>query len=104
VTYHDAFPYFARRYGLKIAGVIEETPGVGPTSKELAALGQVIQRENVRVIFAEQRHSQKLANRLANDFKLPVARLDTLESGPREARAFEDGLRRNAAVLAEILK
>ena len=54
VTDHDAFGYFADRYDFEVAGVV--VPGGStlsdPSSRELAELVKVIQRENVPAIFA----------------------------------------------------
>ena len=36
VTFHEAFPYFAKEFNLNIAGVIEREPGSVPSSKELS--------------------------------------------------------------------
>ena len=38
VTFHDAFPYFARHYGFELVGVILGSPGQEPSAGELAAL------------------------------------------------------------------
>jgi zinc/manganese transport system substrate-binding protein len=54
VTDHDAFGYFADRYDFHVAGVV--IPGGStlsdPSSRELAELVEVIERENVPAIFA----------------------------------------------------
>ena len=42
VTFHDAFPYFAREYGLEIVGVAVDAPGPGPSAGEIAALIEAI--------------------------------------------------------------
>src|SRR5208283_414562 len=36
ITFHEAFPYFAQEFGLKIAAVVEREPGSEPSAKELA--------------------------------------------------------------------
>jgi zinc transport system substrate-binding protein len=95
VTHHDAFAYFARRYQLRIVGVIEEVPEVTPGAKYLANLQRRIQSEHVRVIFAEANHSSKLARQLAADLRLRMAVLDTLENGKPSAAAYEQGMREN---------
>lgn len=99
VTHHDAFAYFARRYHLRIVGVMEEVPEVTPSAKYLANLQRVIQSERVRVIFAEANHSSKLARQLAADLRLRMAVLDTLESGKPNATAYEDAMRENVRII-----
>ncbi len=93
VTFHDAFPYFARRYGLKIVGVIEEIPDVDPTARHLTELSAAIRKERARAIFVEPRHPARLAERLGRDLRLKVGMLDTLEAGSPDIDAYEKGMR-----------
>lgn len=104
VTYHHAFPYFTRRYGLDLIGVIEEVPDVEPSPKYLAALQKVIREKDVKIIFTEPQFSTKLAQRIAKDTGVPLAELDTLETGPLKPTAYEEGLRRNLNTLLKHLK
>jgi len=105
---HDAFPYLARRYGLKVAGVIEQTPDVEPSLKYLSELGRVIREERVRVIFTERQavggSESKVAEQLGRDYNVPVAALDTLETGEFTPDAYENGMRRNLRELEKYLK
>ena len=104
VTYHDAFPYFARRYGLEIAGVVELVPEVNPTPKYLSRLGRTMHERNLRVLFVATGGNTRLARRLAEDLHVQLAELDTLESGPLHPSAYEERLRHNAGVLQKYLK
>ena len=104
VTYHDAFPYLARRYGLRVVGVVEETPDVSPTPKHLSELRSIIERERVKALFTEPQNPDKLARRLAEDLKLRVLPLDTLETGKFTPSAYEDGMRKNLQSLREALQ
>ena len=104
VTWHDAFPYFARRYGLKIAGVVEEVPDVNPTPKYLSHLGRTIRERGIRVIFVPPGGQTRLARRIATDLDVELAELDTLESGPLTPSAYEERMHHNAAVLQRYLK
>ena len=38
VTFHDAFGYYARAYGITIVGVAVAAPGQDPSAREIAAL------------------------------------------------------------------
>lgn len=104
VTWHDAFPYFARRYGLEIIGVVEEVPDVNPTPKYLSRLGRTIRERGIHVIFVPSGGRSRLARRIATDLHVELAELDTLESGPLTASAYEERMRHNAAVLQKYLK
>jgi zinc/manganese transport system substrate-binding protein len=67
VTDHDAFGYFADRYDFRVAGVV--IPGgstlADPSSRELAELVAVIERENVPAIFANTATSSDVVTSLA---------------------------------------
>lgn len=104
VTYHDAFPYFARRYGLEIAGVVEEVPEINPTPKYLARLGRMMRERGIGVIFVPPGGKTRLARQIAADLRVQLVELDTLESGPLSPAAYEERMRDNAAVLQKHLK
>jgi len=103
VTYHDAFPYFVRRYGLELVGVVEEVPSVDPSPRYLATLMKVIRDRNVRVIFTEPQFNPRLARRLTEDLSIQIAELDVLETGPLTPDFYEEGMRRNLKTLIRVL-
>jgi zinc/manganese transport system substrate-binding protein len=103
VTWHDAFPYLARRYGLEIAGVVEEVSDVNPTPKYLSRLGRMMRERGIRVIFVAPGGQTRLARRIAADLSVELVELDTLESGPLTPSAYEERMRHNAAVLQKHL-
>ncbi|CAA9547531.1 MAG: Zinc ABC transporter, substrate-binding protein ZnuA [uncultured Thermomicrobiales bacterium] len=74
VTSHDAFGYFADRYGLTVVGTI--IPGLEttaePSAREIAALLEVIEREAVPAVFAENTASPALAEALAEEAGVAV--------------------------------
>jgi zinc/manganese transport system substrate-binding protein/manganese/iron transport system substrate-binding protein len=67
VTFHDAFPYFARHYGFELIGVILENVGQEPTAAELAALVDKVKAANVKAVFSEAQFSPKLSETLAQE-------------------------------------
>ena len=66
ITFHDAWYYFDKRYGIRDVGAIEPSPGKEPSAAELAALIATARANNVRAIFAEPEFSPKLAKQLAD--------------------------------------
>lgn len=104
ITFHDAFPYFTRRYSLQLAGVLEQVPDVQPTQKYLRNLRAMVQKRNVKVIFTEPQFPGRLARQLAKDLKMKIAELDPLETGTPSATAYEEGMRANARKMAAALK
>jgi ABC-type Zn uptake system ZnuABC Zn-binding protein ZnuA/ABC-type Mn2+/Zn2+ transport system permease subunit len=69
VTSHDAFNYFARRYGVKVVGAIvpSQTTQAQPSAGEVAALTDQVRRERVRAVFLESSVNPKLAQSVARE-------------------------------------
>ena len=99
VTFHDAFPYLARRYGLNYVGYISEFPEKDPTPKQLATLLDKIKTQRVGVLFAEANYAPRLLKRVAAQSGAKVSQLDTLEVGQGHASAYLDRMRANLAAL-----
>ncbi len=103
VTYHNAFPYFVRHYGLKLAGVVERVPEVPPSPKEMSRLLAAIRQEKAKALFTEPPGETRMAQQVASDANIKTAELDPLETGPMERHAYEEGMKRNAQTLRRIL-
>ncbi len=67
VAFHDAFPYFARRYGLEIVGVAVPAPGQDPSAGYTAELVDAIRGAHVKAIFSEAQFPPKLVQQLASE-------------------------------------
>jgi ABC-type Zn uptake system ZnuABC Zn-binding protein ZnuA len=68
VTDHDAFGYFAQRYGIEVVGAVipSQTTQAQPSAKDLSALASLIEREHVEAIFPESSLSPKVAEAIAD--------------------------------------
>jgi len=103
-TYHSAFPYFTRRYGLKRVGVIEAIPEVPPTPRELSKIHRTIREEKARALFTSPETPIRMAKQIAKDSGMKLGRLDPLETGELGATAYEEAMRRNAENLVTTLE
>jgi len=65
IVFHNAFDYYARRFGLRIVGAIEPTAGAEPNPAHVADLVRLARAERVHAVFAEHEYSDKLARTLA---------------------------------------
>lgn len=67
VTDHDAFGYFTKRYGIRVAGaVIPSQSTLGqPSAKETSQLVSLIKRERVKAVFPESSINPDLARTIA---------------------------------------
>jgi len=76
VTLHDAWYYFARAYGLTIAGSFEPTAGREPTPQYLAALQEAVRSSGVRTVYAEPQLSVMSLKPFAQDNGLAIVTID----------------------------
>lgn len=81
VTFHPAWNYFSRRYGLKVIGVIEESPGKEASPRHIVGLINEIRKTGARVVFAEPQFNPKMADVIAKEAGARVLMLDPL-GGP----------------------
>lgn len=54
LTYHDSWPYFARRYGLTVIGAVQPSDFSEPSARELARLIDQIREEQVPAVFGSE--------------------------------------------------
>ena len=91
VTSHAAFGYLADSYGLTQVGISGLSPEAEPDAKRLAELRDLVVREGITTIFAEELVSPKVAETLANEAGVTVEVLNPLESlTDEEAQRGED--------------
>jgi zinc/manganese transport system substrate-binding protein/manganese/iron transport system substrate-binding protein len=106
VTFHDAFPYFARHYGFELVGVVLANVGQEPTASELAALVQKVKAAGVKAVFSEAQFSPKLAQTLADEagIKQVVTTLYNDALGPAPADSYPGMMRWNMDKIVEALR
>ena len=77
VTFHDAFPYFAKAYGFELVGVVLENPDAEPSSREVAEVVRTVEEEDVPAIFTEPQFNARLAYTIAREADVEVYELYT---------------------------
>ncbi len=85
ISFHDAFPYFARAYGLVIDGTIVEAPGQDPSAGQIADLVAAIDDKGISAILAEVQFNDELAQAIAAETDAVVVSdlyTDTLGDAP----------------------
>jgi len=103
VPFHDAWPYFAARYGLDLVVEIEPFPGREPSPAYLRTALALIRDSGARVIFGEAQLERRAAEVVAAEAGVALAILDPLGGLP-ERESYQELLRWNAAVLLESLR
>ena len=106
VTFHDAFPYFARRYGFTLHGFLVASPGKEPSARELTQLARRIKGAEVPAVFAEAQFNPKAMEVLARDTGVKVVTNlynDSLSPGP-EANSYMALMKHNVSQIVNALK
>jgi zinc transport system substrate-binding protein len=104
VTFHPAFAYFSRRYGLREVGVIEAAPGREPSPGHLQRIIAAIKSQGVQAVFAEPQLSPRVAEVIAREAGVKVLLLDPLGGRPPYGRDYLKLMRHNLAILTQALK
>ena len=104
VTYHPAWPYFARRFGFRVEDAIIGQIGAEPTTAHLARLAQRIKRENIKVIVSEPQLNQKLALALARDTGARLVVLSALPGAIEGTGTYLDMLAYDVSTLIDALR
>ena len=103
ITFHEAFPYFAREFSLNTVAVIEREPGSEPSAGELAETINIIKQSKIKAIFAEPQYSAKAAETIAVETSAKMYVLDPAVSGSYELTAYESIMEKNLATLVQAL-
>lgn len=104
VCFHPAFSYFARRYGLREAGVIELSPGREPTPRHLQKIVEAIKKYGIRVVFAEPQLSPRIAAVIAREAGAKILLLDPVGGRPPYGDDYLRLMRYNLSILAEAMQ
>jgi zinc transport system substrate-binding protein len=80
IAFHPAWAYFAKRYRLEQAAVIERSPGREPSPAEVAQIVETARRIGAKAIFAEPQFSPKATQTIAEESGAQVLFLDPLGS------------------------
>lgn len=103
VPFHDAWPYFARRYGLNLVIEIEPFPGREPTPEYIVHALSLIEGSGARAIFSERQLSTRPAEVIAAEAGLPLYVLDPEGGGKADVESYQALMRYNAEILLEAL-
>ncbi len=101
VSFHPAWAYFEKRYGLKEVGVIEETPGKEPTPKELENIISQIKKYKIKTIFAEPQLPRKAADIIAKEAGVSVLVLDPVGNTDE---TYVEFMKKNLDAMKEAMK
>ena len=103
VTFHEAFPYFARAYGLEVKAVVALEPDEPVSPRMLKAVIEKVKAAGNPPLFSEPQYENAALRTVAQETGAPVYELDPLVTGDGAKTAYEDVMRKNLQVLLEAL-
>ncbi len=103
VTFHEAFPYFAREFNLNVVSVISSQPHSEASVKEISENIELVKSKGIKAIFIEPQYSSTSAEAVANETGAKVYVLDSSSSGEVYKDAYVDTMKKNLTVLKEAL-
>lgn len=100
IPYHDAWPYFVRRYGLNQVAVLEPAPGREPSPSYLAEVLGTMADTGAAALFTDVQLPARPAELVAAEAGVPLYTLDP-EGGGFGDESYQALMRRNAETIAE---
>jgi zinc/manganese transport system substrate-binding protein len=81
VSYHEHWPYFADRFGLKYAGTIELKPGIDPTPRHIEELVTRMKAEHIPIVVREPQFPEKVPTLIARQAGAKLVKLPIMPGG-----------------------
>jgi ABC-type Zn uptake system ZnuABC Zn-binding protein ZnuA len=69
LTYHDSWPYFARRYGFQVIGAVQPSDFADPSPREVMRLIDQIRKEKVPAVFGSEVFPSPVLEQIAREAK-----------------------------------
>jgi len=99
VTFHEAFPYFARAFNLEIAAVIAQEHDEALSPSQIAKVIDLVGRAGNPPLFTEPQYASNAAQTISAETGAKVYELDPVVTGEIKLTAYEDAMRKNAQTL-----
>jgi len=104
ITSHDSFHYYGKRYGVRLESVLGTSTDADVRTSDLMRLNQVIQENNIPVVFIESTINPKLLNQVASDNKISIGGKlysDSLGDKDSPADTYVNMIRHNTDVIVK---
>jgi ABC-type Zn uptake system ZnuABC Zn-binding protein ZnuA len=107
LTYHDSWPYFARRYGFQVIGAVQPSDFTEPSPREVIRLIEQIRKEQVPAVFGSEVFPSPVLEQIAKEAKsryIDKLRDDELPGKPGDPRHSYIGMMvENMTIMFEAL-
>lgn len=103
-AYHDSWPYFAHRFGLKIDVFLEPSPGTPPSPSHLTDVIQKMKRDHTKLILVEPYQDRRIAEKVARAADASVIDLTQFPGGIPGTDNYVTLINQLVKVLADEMK
>lgn len=104
ITFHEAFPYFAKEFNLKIVQTVQREPDSQPSAKELAQSIHLIRTSGVKAVFTEPQYEQSAAKIIAQESGAAIYSLDPVATGNNDLNSYLNAMETNMQTLKKALQ
>ncbi|OGH68401.1 MAG: hypothetical protein A3I29_00585 [Candidatus Magasanikbacteria bacterium RIFCSPLOWO2_02_FULL_44_11] len=102
VTFHDAWYYFAKHYGLEITGTFEPFAGREPSPQYLVDFIKQIREDEIKVLFTEPQFSSEAISQIADNLGIRLGVLDPI-GGTAQTNSYLNLIKYNAETIYDAL-
>ncbi len=99
ITFHDAFPYLAQRYGLEQEAIVE-IPEESMTPQDIQRIQQITEEHSVKALLTEPGMKDKRVEQISSDLNLSLEEINPLESGETDPQYYFQAMRANLEALS----
>lgn len=105
VTFHDAYGYLLERLGIRLAAVVQASPGVEPSARDVSEALRILRAIGQRTVFHEPPGSGAAAEAIARELGAGLEALDPLDSEASSVgRTYLERMRHNLRVLVKAVR
>jgi zinc/manganese transport system substrate-binding protein len=104
VAYHDSWPYFAHRFGLKIDIFLEPSPGTPPSPSHLTEVIQKMKKNRVKLILVEPYQDRRIAEKVARAADASVIDFSQFPGGIPGTDNYVSLINQLVKILADAMK
>ena len=98
ITFHDAFPYLAQRYGLTQEAIVE-IPEDRISPQDIQRVQQAAEEYKVKALLSEPGIEDKRIQQISSDLNLSLEAIDPIESGETDPQYYFQAMRGNLEAL-----
>ena len=88
VTFHDAYQYFEKRFGIEALGALTINTDIQPGAKQISEIKKLVEDKNIKCIFSEPQFNPKLINMIASNTGAKTGILDPLGSSYKPGKSL----------------